>query len=233
MKTAIAIRHIQFEDLGGFEPALKSAGYQVHYYDVGVHDLWTIEPVKTDLIILLGGPVGAYEGAIYPFIDEEIALVRTRMAANRPTLGICLGAQVMATALGARVSPGQDKEIGFHPVTLSQAGKDSVLAPFIDAPVTLHWHGDNFDLPAGCESLASTALCPHQAFRKGRNILGVQFHPEFCAPEMERWLIGHAHELSHAKIDLGQLRRDCARFAPELKAKAHQVMSAWLQQLEF
>ncbi len=113
LRNAVAIRHVQFEDLGSFEAALTAAGYKVHYHDVGLVDLRTLEPVKTELVIVLGGPVGAYDTDTYPFLDAEIALLKTRLVANRPTFGICLGAQLMAAALGAKVKPGGVKEIGF------------------------------------------------------------------------------------------------------------------------
>src|SRR3546814_4139738 len=103
LKTAVAIRHIAFEDLGTFEPVLHEAGFKVHYYDVGVDELWTLQPVKTDLIIILGGPIGANEDDKYPFLTEELKLLEKRLAAARPPLGIFLGAQLMARQLGAQI----------------------------------------------------------------------------------------------------------------------------------
>lgn len=232
MKSAVAIRHVGFEDLGAFAPALREAGYQVHYWDIGEQELWTLEPVRTDLLIVLGGPIGAYEDAVYPFLKEEIDLLEQRLAANRPTLGVCLGAQLIARAAGARVYPSGAKEIGFAPITLTEAGRSSCLAPFMDAPMTLHWHGDTFDLPAGAERLASTDLCENQAFAMGPNIVGFQFHPEASAKGFEKWLVGHAAELAAAKIDVPGLRADAQRYGAELERKAQAVLSAWLGGLE-
>jgi GMP synthase (glutamine-hydrolysing) len=118
-RTAVAIRHLAFEDLGCFGPVLKQAGYQVQYCDIGVDDLGTIDPVKTELLVVLGGPVGAWEEDKYPFLRPEIDLLERRLAADRPTIGICLGAQLMARALGARVYPGREKEIGFAPIVFN------------------------------------------------------------------------------------------------------------------
>jgi len=190
MKSAVAIRHVGFEDLGAFAPALRTPGYQIHYWDIGEQELWTLEPVKTDLLIVLGGPIGAYEDEAYPFLAEEIAILEQRLAVNRPTLGVCLGAQLIARAAGARVFPNGAKEIGFAPIRLTQAGRSSCLAPFADAPMTLHWHGDTFDLPAGAERLAATDLCENQAFAMGSNIVGFQFHPEASAKGFEKWFGG-------------------------------------------
>ena len=103
LKTAIAIRHVHFEDLGILEPILIAAGYRVHYYDLDLHQLWTLDPLLADLLIVLGGPIGANDGDAYPFLVEELQILETRMAAGRPTIGICLGAQQMARALGQPV----------------------------------------------------------------------------------------------------------------------------------
>jgi len=232
MKSAVVIRHVGFEDLGAFAPALREAGYQVYYWDIGAQELWTLEPVKTDLLIVLGGPIGAYEDAVYPFLKEEIAILEQRLAANRPTLGVCLGAQLIARAAGARVYPSGAKEIGFAPITLTEAGRSSCLAPFADAPMTLHWHGDTFDLPVGAARLASTDLCENQAYAMGPNIVGFQFHPEASAKGFEKWLVGHAAELAAARIDVPRLRSEAQTYGPELERKAQAVLSAWLGGLE-
>ena len=112
MKTVLAIRHVAFEDLGGFEAPLKEAGYAIRYADMGVEDVASLP--SPDLLAVLGGPIGAYEDDLYPFLQDEIALITARLAAGRPILGICLGAQLMARALGARVYPGRAKEIGWN-----------------------------------------------------------------------------------------------------------------------
>lgn len=232
MKSAVAIRHVGFEDLGAFAPALRAAGYQIHYRDIGEQELGTPEPVWADLLIVLGGPIGAYEDDAYPFLREEIAILEQRLAANRPTIGICLGAQLIARAAGARVFPNRAKEIGFAPIALTEAGRSSCLAPFANAPITLHWHGDTFDLPAGAERLAYTDLCENQAFAMGPNIIGFQFHPEASAKDFEKWLVGHAAELAAARIDVPRLRSEAQTYGPELERKAQAVLFAWLGSLE-
>lgn len=231
LKTAVAIRHVHFEDLGSFKPVLTAAGYKVHYYDVGLTELWTLEPVMTELVIVLGGPIGVYEAKTYPFLDAEIALLKARLAANRPTFGICLGAQLMAAALGAKVKPGGVKEIGFSPLALTAEGKAGPLRHLGDVPV-LHWHGDTFEIPEGALRLAETPLCRNQAFAIGANIMGVQFHPEVdVAAGFERWLVGHACELSAAKIDPSTLRQDAGRFGAALREAGRTMFSEWLKDL--
>ncbi|MBL4792022.1 MAG: glutamine amidotransferase [Citromicrobium sp.] len=233
MKSAIAIRHVGFEDLGAFAPAIRDVGYQVHYWDIGEQDLWTLEPVKTDLLIVLGGPVGAYEDSAYPFLKEEIDILEQRLAAGRPTMGVCLGAQLIARAAGAKVFPGKAKEIGFAPIALTESGRASCLSPFAEDPMTLHWHGDTFDLPDGAERLASTEYCENQAFSMGPNVIGFQFHPEASAKGFEKWLVGHAHELAAAGADILRLRADAERYGSELERKARRVAADWLGGLQW
>ncbi|GAB3116370.1 glutamine amidotransferase [Novispirillum itersonii] len=231
LKTAVAIRHVGFEDLGTFAPVLAAAGYTVHYYDAGVDDLWTLDPVKTPLLIVLGGPVGVGDTAAYPVLAEEIALLRTRIQAGAPTLGICLGAQLMAAALGARVAPTGRKEIGFSALTLTDAGRYGPLRHLDGVPV-LHWHGDMFDIPDGAVRLASTPLCANQAFAAGKNTLGLQFHPEADATRLEHWLIGHAAELAAAGIDPRDLREQAGWRGAALRQAGQAMLKEWLEGLD-
>ena len=228
MKTVLAIRHVAFEDLGGFEAPLKEAGYAIRYADMGVEDVASLP--SPDLLAVLGGPIGAYEDDLYPFLQDEIALITARLAAGRPILGICLGAQLMARALGARVYPGRAKEIGWKPLTLTSAG-ERLLAPLKDLPV-LHWHGDTFDLPQGAANLASTDICDHQAFLYDRHALAFQFHPEAQQAGFERWLIGHAGEIAAtAGVTVPQLRVDTGRFSADARDAGVEVLQGWLRQL--
>ncbi len=231
LKTAVALRHVAFEDLGSFEAVLAAAGYRVHYHDIGVHELWTLEPVTTELVIVLGGPIGVYETETYPFLAEELDFLRARLEADRPTFGICLGAQLIAAALGAVVSPSGVKEIGFSPLTLTSSGEACVLRHLKDVQV-LHWHGDMFEIPEGGDRLAETAVCANQAFAFGRNVMGVQFHPEVDATSgFERWLIGHAAELAGAGIDPRDLRADVARHGSRLRDAGRAMFGEWLKGL--
>lgn len=231
LKTAVAIRHIYFEDLGSFEAVLTAAGYRVHYYDLGVHELWTLDPPLADLLIVLGGPVGVCETDAYPFLAEERRILEARLAANRPTLGICLGAQQIAATLGAAVAPSGYKEIGFSELSLTDAGRDGPLRYLEGVPV-LHWHGDAFAIPDGAVTLASTPLCATQGFALGRNVLALQFHPEVDAcGGIERWLVGHAAELAGAGIDPRSLRDEAARVGPALRDAARKMLTDWLKGL--
>jgi GMP synthase (glutamine-hydrolysing) len=223
-----AIRHVAFEDLGAFEPVLRDAGHAIRYLDAGVDDLVGVDGPETDLLIVLGGPIGAYEEDRYPFLTDEIRLIERRLAAGLPMLGICLGSQLMARALGARVYPGPAKEIGFKPLTLTSEGDAGPLAAFRDNPV-LHWHGDTVDLPEGAVWLASTDICLNQAFAMGSHALAAQFHPEAGGPGFERWLIGHTAELGQAGIDVPALRQENRRLAEMLERQARRFLADWMK----
>ncbi len=231
MKTAIAIRHVHFEDLGLLGPVLWRAGYQVAYRDAGIDPLDLHDLAAADLLVVLGGPLGAYDDAAYPFLADEIAAVYHRLERDRPTLGICLGAQIMARALGKRVYPSGTKEVGWAPVELTTAGRDSVLAP-LDGVSVLHWHGDTFDLPDEIQHLARTQAVPNQAFALGDFGLALQFHLEADPLQLERWYIGHAAEIAALQgIDVPALRAQAARHASALVPVADRIFSDWVKGL--
>ena len=164
-----------------------------------------------------------------PFSNLDVAL-RERLAARRVTLGICLGAQLMAAALGSRVYPGGRKEIGWSALLLSEAGRRSPLRHLEGVPV-LHWHGDTFELPSEAEHLAATEVYANQAFRLGSAVLGLQCHPEADPDRFERWLIGHCGELAAAGLDVRTLRSQTQVLGPGLARAARAVLGEWLDDL--
>jgi GMP synthase (glutamine-hydrolysing) len=230
MKTAIAVRHVAFEDLGSYAEVLRAHDYQVEYRDAGVDDLQTLDPNAPDLLILLGGPLGVYQESDYPYLSWEVEIARRRIEAERPILGICLGSQIMARALGAEVIVAEEDEVGWAPLALTPEGRDSPLA-HLDETAVLHWHGDRFELPEGAERLAATPACPNQAFRIGTNILATQFHPEVWWPELERWLIGHTRALSERNASVTDLRRESIQRCADLQSAAQRMLGDWLEGL--
>ena len=231
-RKAVAVRHVLFEDLGILAPLLTERGYFIRYLDAGLDLVDAAILSSADLVIVLGGPIGVYDTDRYPFLANERAAIGMRLALDRPTLGICLGAQLMAQALGAKVSSTGRAEIGYSPLTLTDQGRASVLASLESIPV-LHWHGDEFDIPPGASRLAQTPGFPNQAFSIGARILGLQFHLEADHTQIERWLIGHARELSTHQIDPGTIRRDAGQFGQNLARVARTIFAAWLDQISY
>jgi GMP synthase (glutamine-hydrolysing) len=231
MKTAVAIKHIAFEDLGSWEKRLAKE-YQVQYIDAIDSNLPLLKNENIDLLIVLGGPIGVYQEDEYPLIKPELSLLENRLKQDLPTLGICLGSQLMARALGAKVYPNHTKEIGWSPLTLTEKGKTSAVQ-YLESQHTsmFHWHGDTFDLPEGAELLASTLHCQNQIFAWGKNGLAFQCHPEIISHSFEYWLIGHASELSHHKLSVNDLRKESAKFAPQLEKQSLQFLETWLHQI--
>jgi GMP synthase (glutamine-hydrolysing) len=228
MKTIYAIQHLAFEDLGSFEDIFYQHGFRVRYFDAGVDDL-QVALEHPGLTVILGGPISAYERERFPFLGQEIDLLKERVAKNLPTLGICLGAQLIAKALGADIYPGHIKEIGWSQLKLNPIA-DNLLAP-LEGIKVLHWHGDSFDIPDNAQLLAGSEHYPHQAFQLGINILALQFHLEVMDEDLEKWLIGHCVELDQAKINIKQLREDNQKYAAQLEQSAAIILNNYLRQL--
>jgi GMP synthase (glutamine-hydrolysing) len=227
MKTALAICHARFLDLASFEEILAIHGYRVIYLDAGYDDL-VLNGINPDVVITLGGPVSAYDLADYPWIEDEMRLLDKCMRADRPILAICLGAQILAQALGARVFKG-NTEIGWAPIALTEAGTQSILSGTgIHAAPVLHWHGDTFELPAGAQRLASTAACENQAYSIGP-ALGVQFHPEVRARDFERWLICNAGQIAAmSDRSVASLREQARAHADVAAQEGQRWFAEWL-----
>lgn len=235
-KSVWVLQHVAFEDLGILKPILLERGFSIRIIEVGVEDFSILHPLEPDLLIVLGGPIGVYEQEDYPFLSGEIAWIQKRVAQNLPTLGICLGAQLIAAALGSRVYPGHIKELGWGELELTQEGQASFVK-HLHAKYTsvLHWHGDVFDLPAGALSLAKTKNYPVQAFSYAMHrILGILFHPEVDPTQIERWLMGHTIEISKTPhTDVKTIRFDTHRYGHIAAKQGSLFFDEWLMQIEF
>src|SRR5262245_35610086 len=233
MRQALIIRHVACEDLGNLAQVLQQRGLVVRYVEAGIDDLAQLNPLAPEVLIILGGPVGVYQEQEYPFLTDELRLLERRLGAHLPTLGICLGAQLMARALGDKVYAGPRKEIGWEPLQLSESGRRSCLAQLAKRETAvLHWHGDTFELPAGATHLASTPAYDNQAFAWGTRGLALQCHAEVTARGLEQWFISHAHEIDLTPgLSVGQLRKDTQCNAPRLQVRAASLWQTWLNEV--
>ncbi|HET7308038.1 MAG TPA: glutamine amidotransferase [Gammaproteobacteria bacterium] len=227
-RTAAVIRHIAFEDAASLGRPLAAAGFEMHYLDASSGRIDVDTAVEADLLVVLGGPIGVGNLNEFPVLHQEIDAIRQRLDDTRPILGICLGAQLIAHALGARITSGAP-EIGWTPLTLTTQGREGPLRHF-DIPV-LHWHNDRSELPADATCLASTASTPNQAFA-WRNTLAMQFHPEVTATGLEPWYIGHHRGIVANGLTVQEMRAAGERHAPELIARSHLMFAEWLESIE-
>jgi GMP synthase-like glutamine amidotransferase len=172
------LQHVPFENLGSIAAWAHKRGHQV-----SATHLYRDEPPPSlasfDWLIVMGGPMGVHDEAEYPWLAAEKRFIEQAIAAGKTVLGVCLGSQLIACVLGARVYRNAEKEIGWFPIQLTEEAKSSTL--FADLPITqevFHWHGDTFDLPAGAIHMARSAVCENQAFVIDRRVVGLQFHLE-------------------------------------------------------
>lgn len=226
MKTLLAIRHVPFEDLGSYAAVLSEAGYAIQYVEAATADFAALAKRAWDLLVVLGGPIGVNDGVDYPFLTSELSFVEARLKAQAPILGICLGSQFIAKALGARIYRIGQVEVGWSPLTLTAPGRTSPLR-HLSGPV-FHWHSEAFDLPADATNLASTGSTPHQGFSWGRATLAMQFHPEVTREGLEQWYVGNSSELRELDLKPGELRRSAAAHAADMQPQAAALLKEWL-----
>ena len=183
-------------------------------------------------IIVMGGPMGAYDTGKFDWLAPELALIREAVAAGCPLWGVCLGAQLLASAMGARVWPGPRPEVGICEVSPTAGARHDPVFGGLTGPVpVLHWHADTFDLPAGAVLLASSAQYPHQAFRVGR-AYGIQFHVEVPADLAAQWveIPEYAHSLAavHGEGSAGALLGELTQSQPVMTSVARTLFGNWL-----
>jgi GMP synthase (glutamine-hydrolysing) len=175
-------QHVPFEGLGSIEQWIRARGYHLTATKLYQNDPMS-DMESVDWFIIMGGPMGVHDEDRLPWLKSEKRLIEKAMSTGKAVLGICLGAQLIAAVLGARVYPNRFKEIGWFPIELTEAGQRSPLFGFLPARLgVFHWHGDTFDLPAGAVHIARSEACLHQAFVYNERVIGLQFHLE-CTPK--------------------------------------------------
>ena len=182
------LQHVPFEGLGSIEPWLRAAGYEItntrFFESTRLPDI-----NEVDLFIVMGGPMSVNDEAELPWLVQEKHFIRSAIQAGKSVLGVCLGAQLIANAMGARVYRNGEKEIGWFPVQ-GYSTVDSSSFRFPPSVEAFHWHGETFDLPSGAVRLGGSEGCENQAFQLGQSVIGLQFHLE-ATPESAREIVSH------------------------------------------
>jgi GMP synthase (glutamine-hydrolysing) len=230
-RVALVLRHADEIHLGNLEQVLIDHDYTVRYVDtLGADGVQGIDPAEADLLVVLGGEMGAYESAKFPVLTDEIALLAERLRAHRPVFGVCLGAQLMASALGSTVYRGPSNEIGYRLVEPTEAGQDGPLRHVAGIPM-MQWHSDTFDLPPGTTRLAGSAAYGNEAFAIDGWALAVQFHPELTEEMHETWLASSEAELRAEGLDADTLRQERAEHSGAMQTASRALFSEWLAAL--
>jgi GMP synthase (glutamine-hydrolysing) len=222
------LQHIHCETLGLIEEALTARGIAAHYIRS-----FEGEPVPLNMdeaagLVVMGGPMGVYDHPQFPFLRAEMRLIEQAMKAEKPILGVCLGSQLLAAALGAEVKPGKTKEIGWHPVMLANTAQTDMLWTGIEPSfMAYHWHGDIFDLPRGATALAASALTQYQAFRYGSNVYGLLFHMEVTAGMIGAMVETFSDELRSVNLDGQAIVALAATYLPRLQKIGAAVFQKW------
>lgn len=221
------LQHVPFEGPGTIKPWLEAAGYRITSTQFHVSsELPAIDEI--DLLVIMGGPMSVNEEQLFPWLSLEKKFIRDVIDSGKPVLGICLGAQLIASAMGARVYQNPEKEIGWYPVHgVSPTGTPAFSFP--PAIKVFHWHGETFDLPPGATLIARSDACEHQAFQLGKSVIGLQFHLE-TTPESARQIISNCRD-ELIPSDYVQTEEVILAMTPESYQSINQMMGDVLSYL--
>ena len=233
MSRILVFQHVAAEPLGTRDPLIRRRGHRVKFVNFERQPEAKPRLDRYQGLIVLGGPMNVEERDARAHLQTEIEVIREALAQGKPVLGICLGAQLLAHALGGEVRRNAVSEIGWYELATTDAGRsDPVLAPLGAIAPIFQWHGYTFDLPAGATHLARTGTCENQAFRHGGNAYGFQFHLEMDKPLIERWLELPAYrdELIAAGLgrDADSIRADTFARIEAMQQRAHAVFNNFL-----
>ncbi|MBZ0221042.1 MAG: gamma-glutamyl-gamma-aminobutyrate hydrolase family protein [Candidatus Methylomirabilis sp.] len=232
MKRALVITHVAHEGLGTFRRPLER-NFIVERLDMHRGAVLPPRIDGFDALIVMGGPMGVYEEEKYPFMKKELRLIESALKKRVPVLGVCLGAQLLARASGARVYKGSAKEIGWHRVALEdEAIFDRLFMGFPDEFTVFQWHGDTFDVPHGAVRLASSGLFPNQVIKVGPNAYGVQFHFEVTDEMVREWLGINRDEVAEARVDAGAVLKETPSMIGEVNMLGNNLFSRFLRLAE-
>ncbi len=231
MKPILVLQQVPHETLGTLERCLGDAGLAWRYVELFRRIPDDLDVAGAAGMVVLGGPMEVGHTDRYPFLSLEIEWIRQALDGELPLLGICLGAQLLAKVLGARVCPNAIKEIGWYEIDLTpEAAEDKLFGGCGPRQTVFEWHGDTFDLPGGAVLLAKSELCPHQAFRYRSAAWGVQFHVEMTAAMIDLWLDDPRNRRELAAlgyIDPEAIRDRTSEALPKMQALGRRVLPAF------
>jgi GMP synthase (glutamine-hydrolysing) len=233
MDEVLVFQHDPFEDLGFFAEVLEKQGASYRVIRLFHGEMPEAELKDVGLLIVLGGPMGVDDEESFPFLRWEKRIIRAAIDEALPILGICLGAELIASTLGTQVFRGPVKEIGWTPISITPYGQvDSLIGYLPENATVFEWHGDGFDLPAGAIRLASSAHYSTQAFRVGKTVYGLQFHLEVTPRMIERWMEQRSKDLALAPYILPEkILADTLSYAPTLKYYAEKFLSEFIRRV--
>jgi GMP synthase (glutamine-hydrolysing) len=228
------LQHHPVESLANIADALEGAALAWQYVRVDQGQSVPASMKGAGGLIVMGGPASVYQTDRYPWLRDEMRLIEDAMKSNLPVLGVCLGAQILAATLGAKVERNPNgKEIGWHPIRLSDSAKDDRLMRGLPTTMTpFHWHGDIFELPSGAVSLASSDKTPCQAFRHGDKAYGLQFHLEVTREGVAAMADAFAKDLARENISADRMIAQAAEYLPPLEKISETVFMRWASPIQ-
>ncbi len=236
MRRLLVFQHVPHEILGTLDPLLRDAGFRIRYVNFGRQPEASPDMSSYHGLIVLGGPMNCDQSSRYPHLDTEVQVIRQAIDAGKPVLGICLGSQLLARALGAKVHKNPVKEIGWYDLYPTTAGaQDPLFRNFGKQQKIFQWHGDTFDIPEHAVCLASSPNCTNQAFRYGDNVYGLQFHLEVDEPLVNRWLntpinVRELEDLDDAEARITQIKTDTEQFIQHSMALGKALFTDYIRQ---
>ncbi|MEQ8789354.1 MAG: type 1 glutamine amidotransferase [Pirellulaceae bacterium] len=229
MKPVLVLRQVPHEGLGLLAEVLREHHVAYSYLDLFDDPPHHVDVSRLSGLVILGGPMNADQTDEHPFLAHEVQWIGEAVGRGLPVLGICLGSQLLAKALGASVYAAERKEIGWCTVEMTEAaGDDPLLATCGPRETVFQWHGDTFDLPPGATWLARSDVAPNQAFRFGRSVWGLQFHIELTPVEFDMWLRepGMCGEIAHLDyVDGDEIERRAVDEFPRLQQLGRRILS--------
>jgi GMP synthase (glutamine-hydrolysing) len=232
----LVFQHVAAEPLGTLDPMLRDRGHRIRYVNFHREPLARPDVSRYDALIVLGGPQMPDQSDIYPHLSVEMRCIEAALKRAMPVLGICLGAQLLAYALGGGVQALPQWEIGWYPLEpTAQAAADPLFCSLVQPQPAFQWHGYTFDIPAGGVHLARTASCENQAFRYGDNAYGLQCHLELDERLINRWLNYPEYRADLEKAErgeeIGAIREQTHRFIGQSVALSYDIFGQFLRPL--